>query len=218
MIIDVHIVATYPTCTPVGRTCDAWATLMCTCTGHVHESCCPTPPTWVCIYSRRWKNMLRMSIIDVHMYINISAAPIRTPLQPHLSCKAYASVKGVGRTCDVWASLICTNTSSTPQWQQSEITSVGSTWVNMWLMSLMSIIDVHMHIHEWYCPTPPHPMHMLFLGAVQDSSAKNHIASRSTMTLLFKAQPLHTFWGACLIQSVYLTVLPGQLYVEQYHC
>lgn len=31
---------------------------------HVHESCCPTPPTWVCIYSRRWKNMLRMSIID----------------------------------------------------------------------------------------------------------------------------------------------------------
>ena len=46
---------------------------------HVHESCCPTPPTWVCIYSRRWKNMLRVSIIDVHMYINISAAPHCNP-------------------------------------------------------------------------------------------------------------------------------------------
>lgn len=38
------------------------------------------------------------------------------------------------------------------------------------------------------------------------------------MTLLFKAQPLHTFWGASLVQSVYLALLPAQLYVEQYHC
>ena len=85
----------------------------------------------VCIYEGRWKNMWRMSFIDLH---ERKLHPTMTTIRDNI------------------------------RWKHMSEHVTYESYEHYW----------RAHVHEWYCPTPPHPVHMLFLGAVQDSSAKNH--------------------------------------------